>query len=1053
MRVPWLLQLVLLVLTPMPLFAADAVHVSPTGNDAHPGTAERPVASLRRAVELVADRKGPSEIILREGVYPGDVRVGTQQNLKDTGVPPLLIRAAKKPDGGFQDVILDGSRRVREAEPVPGKAGVYKIPGAYTYSQEPGMWEEDTRIRYTLVADMTAVERYPASFWHNGKEVFFHTSDRQPPSAHEIGMSKGRAGITLWRPNTTVQGIQFRHFLEWRWSCGLELRAQNTAGEDCRAWNCVRGFQIMMEAPNTRILRCRADDCGGGVYSQGRQSLIEDGRFFKIRDRFRVSVYPQDDTGIQFYHPAFGGEVRRNLCVGFCNGIFVKCPESPFIVENNTCVDGITYGIGCTTWHKESVFRLNIVCGFSIPMLFSPDNFPPTSVLDWNCIWGASRRTSDAETASRSRLADLQRTGKGKNSIVADPRFAAPRTNPLDPALPTQSQSRLVRGAPAAGDYRLLPSSPCAALGPKGETCGAFGVVEPGFKDVQPPSLAVTADAPARPLTAANLYVESQAWMGGAPGRLLSAPAEENGGEWLSPEGKVALRLEARDHAGKVTQMSLRVGEEEWGNPQAFQEHTSVALPAGRIVAVGVKVCDDAGNWSEPVVLTVRAVSGGPKITAGPTARANKHGALVWFETDRPCRVKVQTGEASFENPPNRQRSWVPGGGPSWAQRRANTRVLTHVAFLPPTVKDGATARYALTLQDETGAESRIPDATLDLKGEPVTFYVSPSGEDSESGGSAAKPWRTLQFALDRVLPGDRVVLRAGLYPGEAVLAHGGVEGAPITIESERDGVAVLDGRHLAPTCLRLDRAPHVVIKGLEARWFGESSTFYSGDKAGIFITESPNVSVLNCRMWNGFWTGWPIGSGLYAGKSPGLTASRNIIHQVEQGISLVESPRSRIEHNTILKNMYGAVKFIYSAEGSVSRNNSFCFSGNDQYLVIYKDKKEFDAFYSDYNNLGTRLRSPDPGDEIVPEDPFFRGVGSKAVISLNGERYNSLRAWQKATGKDLHSIFKDPKYADAARWDFRLKPGSPNLGAGQSGATIGASGLWVRGALGATTD
>ena len=29
---------------------------------------------------------------------------------------------------------------------------------------------------------------------------------------------------------------------------------------------------------------------------------------------------------------------------------------------------------------------------------------------------------------------------------------------------------------------------------------------------------------------------------------------------------------------------------------------------------------------------------------------------------------------------------------------------------------------------------------------------------------------------------------------------------------------------------------------------------------------------------------------------------------------------------------MYGAVKFIYSAENSVSRNNSFRFSGNDQY-------------------------------------------------------------------------------------------------------------------------
>ena len=48
--------------------------------------------------------------------------------------------------------------------------------------------------------------------------------------------------------------------------------------------------------------------------------------------------------GIQFCYPASEGEVRRNLCVGFCNGIFVKCPVSRFEVEHNTCVGGISFG-------------------------------------------------------------------------------------------------------------------------------------------------------------------------------------------------------------------------------------------------------------------------------------------------------------------------------------------------------------------------------------------------------------------------------------------------------------------------------------------------------------------------------------------------------------------------------------------------------------------------------------------------------------------------------------------------------------------------------------
>ena len=186
---------------------------------------------------------------------------------------------------------------------------------------------------------------------------------------------------------------------------------------------------------------------------------------------------------------------------------------------------------------------------------------------------------------------------------------------------------------------------------------------------------------------------------------------------------------------------------------------------------------------------------------------------------------------------------------------------------------------------------------------------------------------------------------------------------------------------------------------------------------------------------------GWPIGSGIAAWDSPGLIADRNVIFQIEQGIRLDQSPRARITHNTILKNIYGAVKFLYSAEESVCRNNSFCYSGNDQYLVVYRNEKEFETFDSDYKNVGTKLGSPEPGDEIIPDAAFFRNHGSKAVISLNGRRYKSLRAWQEATGKDRHSIFADPKYTDPENRDFRLRPGSPNLGAGEDGMTIGALG------------
>jgi hypothetical protein len=96
-------------------------------------------------------------------------------------------------------------------------------------------------------------------------------------------------------------------------------------------------------------------------------------------------------------------------------------------------------------------------------------------------------------------------------------------------------------------------------------------------------------------------------------------------------------------------------------------------------------------------------------------------------------------------------------------------------------------------------------------------------------------------------------------------------------------------GRRVANTCLHLVKAPHIVIRGLEVRWFRKADPFYSDDKAGIFVTDSPHVSILNCEMWNDFWIGWPIGSGIATNRSLGLVADHNVIYQVEQDINTMQ--------------------------------------------------------------------------------------------------------------------------------------------------------------------
>ena len=54
----------------VPLMAAD-IYVSPSGNDANPGTINQPIATLRHAQELarLAQASGPVSVVLRDGTY------------------------------------------------------------------------------------------------------------------------------------------------------------------------------------------------------------------------------------------------------------------------------------------------------------------------------------------------------------------------------------------------------------------------------------------------------------------------------------------------------------------------------------------------------------------------------------------------------------------------------------------------------------------------------------------------------------------------------------------------------------------------------------------------------------------------------------------------------------------------------------------------------------------------------------------------------------------------------------------------------------------------
>jgi hypothetical protein len=69
------------------------------------------------------------------------------------------------------------------------------------------------------------------------------------------------------------------------------------------------------------------------------------------------------------------------------------------------------------------------------------------------------------------------------------------------------------------------------------------------------------------------------------------------------------------------------------------------------------------------------------------------------------------------------------------------------------------------------------------------TYYISPQGSDSYNGLSAEEPFKTIQKALDRVQPGDTVVLAPGEYYQDIITQRHGKPSLPIIITGPSEAV------------------------------------------------------------------------------------------------------------------------------------------------------------------------------------------------------------------------------------------------------------------------
>ena len=240
-------------------------------------------------------------------------------------------------------------------------------------------------------------------------------------------------------------------------------------------------------------------------------------------------------------------------------------------------------------------------------------------------------------------------------------------------------------------------------------------------------------------------------------------------------------------------------------------------------------------------------------------------------------------------------------------------------------------------------------------------------------------------------------------------------------------------------------RTAHVVVRDCDLSYIGGGHQHTRADGKPVrygnaieFWADAHDHLVERCRIWEVYDAALTNqGSGQNVQRN--ITYRHNVIWNCEysfeywnrDGRSRTEN--IRFEHNTCIRAGFGW--------GHAQRPDR-----NGRHLMFYSNTARTanvlvrgNVFHAATESL-LRLGKPDWSDALTMDhNCWFQPSGS--LIHWLGRSFEPKQfdAYRRATGQDAHSIVADPRFADAAKGDFRLAPDSPARRLGEKGTPAGA--------------